>query len=482
MTVRSLPSSSPAAQGVDATGVHALLDALDAHPDIEMHSLMILRHGHVVAAGWWAPYTPARPHLVYSLSKSFTATAAAFALDDGLFRLDDPVLAHFPEFEADITDPRSRAMLVRHTATMSSGHLAETVDDAYATDPAEPVRGFLLQPPQRDPGTVFAYNQPTTYTLGAILQKHTGQPLSQYLRPRLFDPLGIDGAAWLRDRTGRELGFSGLHLTTDAIARFGELYLRDGVWQGRRLLPRGWVAEATRAHVPTAGAMGDTDGQDWSQGYGIQFWRSRHGYRGDGAYGQFCLVLPEQDAVIVTTAATEQMQTMLNLVWRHLLPAFGPVPLPGPHDADAALAERLARLALPPATGKPAPPEHPEAWTGAPFTPYGGVCAGQPSLTGVEVAPGADGWTATLVENGHRIPLPLGVSGWTVTEEPLPLAVSGGWTAPGTLVVETLFLETPHRLVVTCSLADRTFTAAWRTAPLHRAPLVRLRAPVSPAP
>ncbi|MFJ5774129.1 serine hydrolase domain-containing protein [Streptomyces sp. NPDC093094] len=481
MTARPLPSSTPAAQGVDSTGVLALLDALDAEPDIEMHSIMILRHGRVVAAGWWAPYTAGRRHLLYSLSKSFTGTAAALAIGDGLFGLDDPVISHFPEFDADITDPRSRAMLVRHVATMSSGHLAETVDEAYGTDPAEPVRGFLLQPPPRDPGTVFAYNQPTTYTLGAIVQKTTGQPLSRYLRTRLFEPLGIADAAWLRDGTGRELGFSGLHLTTDAVARLGELYLRDGVWQGRRLLPEGWAAEATRAHVPTAGGMGFADAPDWDQGYGIQFWRSRHGYRGDGAFGQFCLVLPEQDAVVVTTAATEQMQTLLDLVWEHLLPAFRPAPLPGPRDADARLRDRLDGLALPPATGKAAPPEHAGKWAAAPFAPSGGACADQPGLTGVDVAPGPDGWTVTLTENGHRIPLRLGAGGWTVSEEPLPVAVGGGWTDSGTLVVETLFLETPHRLVLTCSLPGRTFTARWRPAPLHRPPLGRMRAPVTPA-
>ncbi|MFF0200470.1 serine hydrolase domain-containing protein [Streptomyces sp. NPDC005017] len=481
MTARPLPSSTPAAQGVDATGVLALLDALDAAPDIEPHSLMILRHGHVVAAGWWAPYTPERPHLLYSLSKSFTSTAAGFALAEGLIGLDDTVVSHFPEFEAEITDPRSRAMLVRHAATMSSGHLAEMVDTAYGTDPAEPVRGFLLHPPERDPGTVFTYNQPATYSLAAILQKVTGQSLSDYLRPRLLDPLGIGEAAWLRDGTGRELGFSGLHLTTDAVARFGELYLRDGVWEGRRLLPEGWVGEATRAHVPTAGRMGRTDIPDWDQGYGIQFWRSRHGFRGDGAYGQFCLVLPEQDAVVVTTAATERMQAVLDLVWRHLLPACRPAPLTGADAADAALRERLAGLALPPATGKPAPPERAEDWAGASFTPYGGVRPDPRGLTGVALDEGPDGWTATLTDGGRRTGLRLGTGGWTVSEEPLPVAVSGGWTDPGTLEFAAQFLETPHRLVITCTLADRAFRARWRTEPLNATRLDRLRAPVSGA-
>ncbi|MEU0589618.1 serine hydrolase domain-containing protein [Streptomyces sp. NPDC006132] len=464
MTV--LSPSDPAAQGVDASGVLAFLDALEAAPGIEPHSLMIVRHGRLVASGWWAPYTPGRPQLLYSLSKSFTGTAAALAEAEGLLDFDAPVLSYFPEFEADITDPRSRAMLVRHVASMASGHERETVEEAYARDPAEPVRGFLLLPPDRDPGTVFAYNQPTTYTLGAIVQRVTGLPLSAYLRPRLLDPLGIGEVVWRHDHTGRELGFSGLYAPTDAVARLGQLYLSDGVWEGERLLPQGWAARASRPHIPTAGAMGDGGWDDWNQGYGHQFWISRHGYRGDGAYGQFCLVLPEQDAVIAATAETERMQEYLNLVWKHLLPAFGPEPLPGREAADAELRERLDRLALPPAPGRPAPPERAEEWAAAEFTPSGG--SGPVRAAGL--APDADGWTLTLTEEGRegRLDLRLGgAPGWTVAEEPLPTAVSGGWTDAGTLAVEVAFLETPHRLALTCSLADRTLTAHWRTQPLH---------------
>ncbi|MYS27465.1 serine hydrolase, partial [Streptomyces sp. SID7804] len=118
MTVRPLPTAAPADRGVDAAGVHAFLDALEADPDIEPHSLMILRHGRLVASGWWAPYTAGRPQLLYSLSKSFTGTAAALAEAEGLIDFDAPVLSYFPEFAADITDPRSRATLVRHIASM----------------------------------------------------------------------------------------------------------------------------------------------------------------------------------------------------------------------------------------------------------------------------------------------------------------------------------------------------------------------------
>src|SRR4051794_36733603 len=131
MTAHPLPTSTPAAEGVDARGVHAFLDVVEGAPDIEPHSLMILRHGRLIASGWWAPYTAERPHLLYSLSKSFPSTAAGLAAAEGLLNLDDPVISYFPEFEAEITDPGSRAMLVRHVASMASGHAEETVERAF---------------------------------------------------------------------------------------------------------------------------------------------------------------------------------------------------------------------------------------------------------------------------------------------------------------------------------------------------------------
>ncbi len=481
MPAQPLPTSAPAAQGVDARGVHALLDALEAAPDVEPHSLVVLRHGHVVAAGWWSPYTAQRPHLLYSLSKSFASAAAGLAVAEGLMSLDDTVLSHFPELDADITDPRSRKVLVRHVAAMASGHDDETLERANAADPTDLVRGFLLLPPEEEPGTVFAYNQPCTYALGAIVQRASGQSLTQYLRPRLFDPLGIDDVGWQQQPPGTDLGFSGLHATTDAVARFGQLLLQGGVWAGEQVLSAEWVAEATRSHVSTAAR----DQPDWQQGYGFQFWRARHGYRGDGAYGQFCVVLPEQDAVVAITAATPVMQTVLDGVWTHLLPALGGAGPDGggPDGAgDAALAERLRGLALPPVTAEPAPPGDAGAWADATFTPAGGTCADQPSLVGVTVAADGDGHRVTLVEPGSELAAHLGTSGWSVSQPltaqgPLPVALSGGWTPAGELRVDVVFLETPHRLVVTCASRGATFEAHWVTAPLWPRTLHDLRSP-----
>ncbi|MER5407380.1 serine hydrolase domain-containing protein [Streptomyces sp. NPDC002769] len=477
MSAHPLPVSTPAAQGVDAAGVHAFLDAVEAAPDIEPHSLMLLRHGHVVASGWWAPYAPDRLHLLYSLSKSFTSTAAGFAVAEGLVRLDDPVISYFPEFEAEITDPRSRSMLVRHVASMASGHLGETFEAAARVDRKEIVRGFLLVPPDQEPGTVFAYNQPATYTLASIVQRVTGQSLTEYLRPRLLDPLGIGETAWLQRPAGRDLGFSGLHAATDAIARLGQFYLQDGVWDGERLLPSWWITEATREQIPTADGTAVDAGSDWQRGYGFQFWMGRHGYRGDGAFGQFCVVLPEQDVVIATTAATENMQALLNLMWRHLLPAFGSTPLTGTEDEG--LRRRLAGLALPPVDASPEPPAAGDAWARTVFVPQDGVCADQRTLTGVEVVAPVDdgGWRVSLAEGDERHELRLTAAGWTVEDGPIPMAVSGGWTDPDTLRFDVVFLETPHRLTVRCVLSDGTFGVRWHTTPLHRGPLRSLAAP-----
>lgn len=470
MTGSSLPRSTPAAQNVDANGIAALLDALEDAPQTDPHGLMVLRHGCVVAEGWWAPYTADRVHLLYSLSKSFTSTALGFAVAEGLVDLDAPVVSYFPAFGDDITDPRCRSILVRHVAAMSSGHLTDTWSDAVQADRAEPVRGFLLLPPEQEPGSVFAYNQSCTYSLAAIIQRQTGQTLVDYLRPRLFEPLGIGEARWQEWPDGRNLGFSGLHATTDAVARLGQLYLQRGAWAGQQLLSQEWVAEATRPRIST----GRDDSPDWNQGYGYQFWGARHGYRGDGAYGQFCLVLPEQDTVVAITSATTDMASVLDAVWTHLLPALSDGASPDP-GADETLHRRLAGLALPtvPAVAAPDVDE-------VSFTPAAGRNVDQPSLVGVTVTRVGDSWAVTLDDAGSLLPVPLSSGGWCVTERDggcPPVAATGGWTGQGTLRLEVVFLETPHRLTVTGDLSSRTFTARWATEPLSGGPLSRLQAP-----
>ena len=287
---KDLPRSVPADQQVDPAAVLAFVDAVEADPAIELHSLMVVRHGHVVAEGWWAPHTPERTRLLYSLSKSFTSTALGFALEEGRFGLDDTVVSHVLELDREITDPRSRSITVRHLASMASGHNREMMEEALTRDPREPVRGFLLVPPDNEPGTVFAYSQPCTYTLAAIIQRVTGMRLTEYLRPRLFDPLGIGEVGWLTWPPGREQGFSGLFARTEDVAKLGQLYLQRGRWGDTQLLPERYVEQATSRQIDTP----NQDNVDWRQGYGFQFWMARHGYRGDGAWGSSASSFPSR--------------------------------------------------------------------------------------------------------------------------------------------------------------------------------------------
>jgi Beta-lactamase class C and other penicillin binding proteins len=442
-----LTRRTPSEAGVDARGILRFLDALEADPRLRPHGLVVLRDGARIAEGTWAPFEADRIHLLYSLSKSFTSTAVGFAVQEGLLDLDATVLSFFPECDADVTDPRSRAMTLRHVAAMASGHAGETIDVAFGRDPLEPVRGFLLTPPDADPGTLFAYNQLCTYSLAAVVQQVTGKRLVDYLRPRLFDPLGIGEVAWIQHPEGRDIGFSGLHATTDAVARLGELYRRGGVWGDRRLLDEEWVALATRMHIDTP-----PGNPDWQLGYGYQFWMSQHGYRGDGAYGQFCVVVPEAGLVVATTAECVEMQPVLDALWEHLLPAVG---AEGDPAADAELAARLSTLAVPVPAVDAAPGAY---WSGREFSALGPVPT-------VRVVVEGDDARLELVEASGVLAIPFAPGVWTRSQPGgVPVAASGGRRGD-ILEVDVLFLESPHSLTVTCR-PDRDARVEWRTQPL----------------
>ncbi|HEY5273803.1 MAG TPA: serine hydrolase domain-containing protein [Acidimicrobiales bacterium] len=480
MSVNSLPTSTPSSEGVDAHAVMGFVDALEATNGVEPHSLMILRHGSLVASGWWSPYAAERLQLLYSLSKSFTSTAIGFAAAEGLLSLDDPVVSYFPELDAGVTNARTRSMLVRHIAAMSSGHVEDTWQRASTSRPDDPVHGFLELPPEQDPGSVFAYNQSATYTLATIVQRVSGTTVTEYLRSRLLDPIGAGAVAWSQYPEGQDMGFTGLHATTETIARFGELYLRNGTWLGKQVLPVGWVDEATRQHIATDTVTDPAVGEkpDWRQGYGFQFWRSRHGYRGDGAYGQYCMVLPELDVVVAIMGQSSDTQALLDIVWRELLPAFQESPL-SDATADQHLEERMAGLTLSPSNADATAPADTDRWVDAQFSPAGGNCPEQPSLQRVGITATPDGWQVVLHEHDAKLSVPLGNS-WRVghwDDEPAPVFASGGWNDSDTIRAELIFVETPHRLIIQCELTSRCFTATWITEPRGSSTLRALSAP-----
>jgi CubicO group peptidase (beta-lactamase class C family) len=336
-----LPRSSPEAQGVSSAGALAFVE--EANQKVHsMHSFMLVRHGHVVAEGWWKPEAAEKPHVMWSLSKSFTSTAVGLAVAEGKLDLNDPVLKFFPDDAPAEPSANLKAMRVRDLLSMSTGHEAEPQFKNSKTEPWTKI--FLAHPVPHKPGTHFLYDTPGTYMLSAIVQKATGQTVLDYLRPRLFEPLGIENPTWGMSPQGISFGGWGLYLRTEDVAKFGQLYLQKGQWQGKQLVPAAWVQAATTRQT----SNGSNPNSDWEQGYGYLFWRCRHGaFRGDGANGQFCVVMPEQDAVLAITADTHDMQGELSVAWDKLLPALSPAPLPENAEEWNKLKEKLANLAVP---------------------------------------------------------------------------------------------------------------------------------------
>nr|WP_238354762.1 serine hydrolase [Kribbella sandramycini] len=325
--VVTLPRSAPEDQGLSSAAIDAFVAALDASGQ-EIQTVMLLRHGHVVLEREWAPYRLADPHLLFSVSKSFTATAVGLAVEAGLLAVDDKVVSFFGPAELPETiSANLAAMTVEHLLTMTTGHDEDTV--GRLTHDRRMVKVFLGLEVEREPGSWFVYNSGASYLLSAIIQRLTGETLLDYLKPRLFEPLGITGATWGASSEGISFGGWGLSLDTESMAKFGQLVLQRGLWNGEQLVPAEWFEAATAKQVDNS----HSDNPDWQQGYGYQFWRGRNNtYRADGAFGQFVVAFPDHDAVLITTGATEDMQAVLDTAWANLLPALeGKEVAPVPH-------------------------------------------------------------------------------------------------------------------------------------------------------
>ena len=339
-----LPRSTPEAQGLSSKSVGDFVEALDKVNT--PHSFMIVRHGKVIAEAWWSPEAADKPHVLWSLSKSFNSTAVGLAIAEGKLGLDDPVLKFFPsEAPADPSE-NLKAMRVRDLLSMSCGHDKELKIENNAPT----AKAFLAQPVAFKPGTHFQYNTYGSYMLSVIVTKVTGQTSLEFLKPRLFEPLGIENPQWDASPEGPSLGGYGLSVCTEDIAKFGQLYLQKGQWNGKQLIPAAWVEQATSKHVRNDEEGHSKIGIDWTQGYGFQFWRCTHNaFRGDGRAGQLCVVMPEQDVVVAITADANAFQQEMNAIWDHLLPACGASPLPDDAASQARVKELTAKLVAHPA-------------------------------------------------------------------------------------------------------------------------------------
>lgn len=349
-TTATLERSTPDAEGVDPAAVRAFVDGLEqkmmSSGDFlngSANAFMLLKNGKVIAEGAWAPYRLDAPRHVFSMSKSFTSVAVGFAVQEKRLSLDDTVISFFPDkLPARVSD-RLASMRVRDLLTMQSGHKSDPIGKMF--EAKDLVRGFLAAGLDYRPGTHFAYNNGATYMLSAILTRVTGKPVAEYLKLRLFQPLGIGEVKWEADDSGVNFGAWGLWLKPEDAAKFAQFCLNRGAWGGRQLLEERWINLATS---PQCNVVAGDDKSDWSQGYGFQFWRCRNGaFRADGFLGQYAVVMENENAALIMFNASNRMQIALDVLWETLLPALrsgraAEEELP----ADIELRDSLKRLAL----------------------------------------------------------------------------------------------------------------------------------------
>ncbi|HEY5748075.1 MAG TPA: serine hydrolase [Chryseolinea sp.] len=465
-----MEEATPESLGISSQAILNFIEAAEKERKDELHSFVLLRHGQIAAQGWWNPFNPDSPHMLFSLSKSFTSTAIGMAQAEGLLNINDKVTSFFPDETPKDPSKNLQAMRIRDLLTMNTGHN----DDATGRmqqDSTNWVKGFLSLPVEHKPGTHFVYNSAATYMLSAIIQKTSGKTLLEYLTPRLFEPLDIEHPTWDTSPSGINIGGWGLKVRTKDIAQLGQLYLQKGMWQGKQLIPTAWVEEATKKQT----SNGSNPDSDWEQGYGYQFWRCRHDlYRGDGAFGQYCIVFPKQDAVLAITSGTADMGAIMNLVWDHLLPALSEKPVTENKEAFAALQTKLKSLSLSTIKGEPTSPKM-ETVSNEPYT----LEPNQEGISNMTFQLKANDPSLTLTVKNKTVNIPFAngaLKNSTYYIPPsgdTPSASSGAWISPDTLRVRTYFYETPFYFTNDIAF-DKNNVTVVRTSNVNLGPATKL--------
>lgn len=345
--VEKLPRSTPEQEGVSSEGIVGFLNACDTN-GLENHSFMMLRHGKVIAEGWWKPYGPQYKHIMFSASKTFTATAVGLAVSENRLKVTDKIITFFPYSLPDTISEYMKGMTVKDLLTMSAGQDPEP--SAWGAG-GDWITHFISTEPKFKPGSVFKYNNMATFMLSAIVQQVTGETVFDYLLPRIFKPLGIRGIDWDLNPQGINLGMIGLRVRTEDLAKFGQLLLNGGIWNGKQLIPKEWIKEATSFQIKNSDDPEEKRSlSDWGQGYAYQMWRGRNNtVRLDGMAGQFVVLIPDKDAIVVFTANNSNTQKQLNLIHNYLIPAIkSDKPLAPAPAIQEALANKANALTISP--------------------------------------------------------------------------------------------------------------------------------------
>ena len=334
-SVDGLRRGRPEDHGVSSASVLAFLDDVRSE-GFELHSFMLWRREHVVAEGWWAPYRADRIHMMHSLTKSVTACAVGLAVADRKFHVDDKVVSFFPEHLPATVSDNLAAMTVEDLLTMRTGHAAMVSGSVWRPIKTSWIAEFFKIPVVTTPGTNFVYTSAATYMLSAIVTRTTGQAVADYLKPRLFEPLGIAGYQWPAGPEGITPGANGLSWKTADSLKLGILHARGGLWQGTQILPKAWTDAVQYPHVK------DT--------YGYQWWLGPDGvFFADGLFSQLSFVFPRHDAVLALTAAIPEQSHFNKLVLNHFPAAFGDTA--ASEERAAALQARTGTLRLLPEVG-----------------------------------------------------------------------------------------------------------------------------------
>ena len=327
----------------------AVIDFIDTAKErgIAMHSLMVLRHGKVAAELYWKPYGEHTKNHVYSFSKSLTSAAIGFAVEEGLLSYEDRLCSFFPRYLESEADEKMHSVTIEHLLTMTSGMVS--VNEISAALKNDWVRFFLNSHLAYFPGEKFYYNSINSYMLAAVLRKVSGMGLIEYLTPRLLEPLGITDIYSDKCPMGRDVGGWGIHIRTEDMAKFGQLLLQGGKLNDKQILPTEWMEKATCSHTDTSTDTKFPDHDDVRSGYGYQIWinRDKTSFRADGMLGQFALVLPELDSVVVSTAGNMDEYAVLDLIWEKIVPAIGAIPDESAEDDfSAELKRRSSKLSI----------------------------------------------------------------------------------------------------------------------------------------
>jgi len=325
MRKEAFKTSKPEEQGVKTEAIKSAINEIRVKNNLDLHSFLMLRNGKLIWEEYFRENEKDTLHVLFSVTKSFMSSAMGMAQEQGLLSLDDTIMSYFPEHQDVINDTNNKDVTLRHLLMMASGYKN---DEANMLMVYDAVKAALAQPIIHEPGTVFDYYTLGSHLLSAAFNKVYPKGMHEYLRKNMLDPMGFGVSNWNVDFMNVTLGGYGLYLTSYDMARFGQLYLQEGVWEGKQIVPKSYAKEATSKLIANDDPIENDNDEitaperpDWRAGYGLQFWQNSFcGYRADGMMGQFIIVLPELDSVIVMTSCLNEMQVVMTAIKDHLLP------------------------------------------------------------------------------------------------------------------------------------------------------------------